>query len=111
MLSVSGDIESRVMIDENDLIRRACKAMGVTLEELRRTGKGAARTTLSNKRAVVAWALREAGLSTYEIGEKLNRDHSTIHYLVTKISKDPELLTHASHIYDMVIKLPWEVSR
>lgn len=43
-------------------------------------------------RQVVAYVLREDGLSLPHIGALLGRDHSTVHHAITKVDGDPQLL-------------------
>lgn len=64
-----------------DILTLTCSGYGVTLDALRGDRKG---RYLSAARTSAARSLSELGLSSIEIGPLLNRDPSTVRYLLTK---------------------------
>jgi chromosomal replication initiation ATPase DnaA len=61
------------------------RRFAVTYDEL--TGRDR-HQRITNARQVLAWILRQYGLSFPEIGALLQRDHTTIQYAVAKIERE-----------------------
>ena len=66
---------------------------------------GSARTTVNTDiRAVCAKILRTEGYSLSEVGDAINRDHSTVHALVKRMDEVLALPESYRGLYDMYMK-------
>lgn len=72
---------------KSEVIAEVAQAFKVPVYDM--TGPARNRSVV-NARAVVAKALRVRGMSTPQIGKTLNRDHSTIVYLLQTFAKRAE---------------------
>jgi chromosomal replication initiator protein len=71
--------------DVPELHARVCKRFGVRFDELLGKGRHA---HLAQARHVLAWLLRQRGLSYPAIGKYLNKDHTTIMSAVRKVDAE-----------------------
>lgn len=89
-----GDLLAR-SADVRAVLEAAHRELGATLAGLR--GPGQDRFAVG-VRAAVAYALRHLGLSYSEIGHIINRDHTSVIYLVLKAEKDECLRSAATDL-------------
>jgi chromosomal replication initiation ATPase DnaA len=86
-------LDTKGLCDVGQIILSVCTKYGVRSDEI--FGKSRVQK-VSRARSIAAYILREnTNMTLKEIGDKLNRNHATVVYLINSVAQDKSLLDDA----------------